>query len=1115
MKQFFKHTLMACMTFAATTATAAEWTKPVPAASEVASGTTYYLYNEGYSMFINQGEAWGTQAIVAKEGLAAKVDNISDGVYTITFLKTSKGDNKQFFRSSTDPKIGNGVKGAFVDGGGKAAEAINWSVTAYGDGTYVIGLPTDNSAYVSGEALGVDTEHAGSVSPTYGTYWDIPVGNDNTKWRFVSEADYAAYFVALDTYDLALLLAEEIEKAKEEGLDVTKAEAVYANTESTKEQVQAAIDDLYLQRSMKGSVDNPADVTGKIANPNFDTDTKGWTSTTGAGSNKIASNQQGDFTVPFYENWNPKEKPLKGMMYQKLTGLPSGVYLLRAAVSAQSQATAMCENGTYLFGNDIMVPVTSVEPVYMQTFVPVDADTLSLGLYMSEDNKNNWVGIDNVSLAYYGGTIESYQHMATHFDNWKESIDGMTVTQSIITMVDEQVAIIASATEASAAIEAFKKASAGINDAYANAAAYEKLQSAVDYANYDAELDYQPLTDYIAECENMISEATATTEELLAAYKRIYELIDEGRRSQMKPGDDATALILNADFTESTADVPYSGFGNWTITGTNNFASNGKPNTQSGVAEVWVNAFELSQKVEGLQNGVYKLSTQAYYRYPEKNGDPYADYVAGNVKDVEIASLFINDSEQGLPNVFSGRQTVSMGVNERIDADGGYTPNDKASAAKYFENNLYPVEVCGVVTDGTMTLGIHGKNDNHWVLWGAFKLEFEGKDAKVLTDVLGKAIAEYGSLAEQPQGNGPKSALVATLDEARTALSSGNGDAMFAAYTKLMNDAKESKTSIDAYADLVVANGVLANTIDLYQDDADATLLREAIDLNSTVTTALNNGTYGNEEAMAKVAEVRKAIVTLKASAANDENPVDMTEVIVNPDFANNNADGWTVDAGTAKCGVQNTVFEGYSGAFDIHQVITGVPQGTYKISAKGFYRRGNSENANNCYLNDTTIIAASLYGNGADSIAMQNIVYVDDIAQNAGTGSWKSITINDAEYFYPNDRATARNRFDNELYENELFTCVGEDGILVIGMRNTNPLAEDWSAVSNFRLTCYGKNSKYAESTGISDINAANAKTVEIYNVNGMRVNAPVKGINILKIEANGKTVTKKVVIK
>ena len=300
-----------------------------------------------------------------------------------------------------------------------------------------------------------------------------------------------------------------------------------------------------------------------------------------------------------------------------------------------------------------------------------------------------------------------------------------------------------------------------------------------------------------------------------------------------------------------------------------------------------------------------------------------------------------------------------------------------------------------------------------------------------------------------------------------------------------------------------------------YKDDADATLLREAIDLNSTVSTALNNGTYGNEEAMAKVAEVRKAIVTLKASAANDENPVDMTEVIVNPDFANNNADGWTVDAGTAKCGVQNTVFEGYSGAFDIHQVITGVPQGTYKISAKGFYRRGNSENANNCYLNDTTIIAASIYGNGADSIAMQNIVYVDDIAQNAGTGSWKSITINDAEYFYPNDRATARNRFDNELYENELFTCVGEDGILVIGLRNTNPLAEDWSAVSNFRLTCYGKNSKHAESTGISDINAVDAKTVEIYNVNGMRVNAPVKGINILKIEANGKTVTKKVVIK
>lgn len=1113
MRHLFKQLLAGTFALAGATIQAAEWKVPVPAASEPESGSVYYLYNVGYSMFVNQGEAWDTQAIVSKQGMAAKVDNIADGVYTITFLKTSKGDNRQYFRTSTDDKIGKGVKAAFVDGNGKGTDVTYWSVTASGNGNYTIGLPTDNSAYTDGEALGVDTLHAGAVSPTFGTYWDIPAGKDNTIWRFISETDYQNYFTALETYDEAMRLAEEIEKAKADGLDVSEAEAVYANTSSTIEEIRNAINNLYLQRTANASVGNPVDLTGKIVNPNFDDGINGWISTTGAKSNKTATNQQGDFIPPFYENWNPKETPLKGKIYQKLAGLPEGVYQMKAAVSAQSQATALCEEGTFFYGNSIITAVKSVEPIFMQAFVPVNADSLELGLLMNDNNKNNWVAIDNVSLVYYGNSIESYRHMATLFDNWKEAIDGMTVTQSIVNMVDDELAKLSSAADADAAVAAYKKAVDGVNDAYANAAAYEKLIAALDYAEYDAGLDYAPLNEWIEQCHTMLDEATASTEEIIAAVERIYSLIEEGRRNQLQPGDNATSLLVNPDFTESAADVPYSGFGNWNITGTNNFASNGKPNTSNGVAEVWVNAFELSQTVSGLQNGVYKLSTKAFYRYPEKNADPYAAYVNGEVVDVEVASLFANDGEQGIPNVFSGRQTASLGSNEKIDADGGHTPNDKATAAKYFEAGLYQTDVYGVVTDGTLTVGIHGKNDNHWVLWSPFTLVFEGKDATVLADVLQKAIAESGLLETKKQGKDVKSALSEALAAARNAVNGTDGEAMFNAYVALNKATAESRTSISAYAALEQANSLLANTIDLYQDDADTAILNDAIALNSSVNTELNNGSLSNDEAMGKIKTVNRTIIILKASAASDDNAVDMTDLIVNPDFVNNNTDGWTVEKMDAVCGVQNTVFEGYNGNFDICQIIEGAPEGTYKVSVNGFYRRGSSDNANSCYLNDSTIIGASLYGNGADSVQLRDIVYVDPIATSAGEGSWKFITVNEEKFFYPNDRATARNRFDNMIYENELFTNVGADGILKIGVRNTNKAKEDWTAMSNFRLTYYGANSSHASATGISGIGADTDRKVEIFTIDGVRVNAPVKGLNIIKTTIGGKTTVRKVV--
>ena len=137
---------------------------------------------------------------------------------------------------------------------------------------------------------------------------------------------------------------------------------------------------------------NPV-LTNLVVNPTFDTNTLGWSTTTGAANTGVASNQQGDFTVPFWENWNPDN--FTGKMYQVIENVPNGDYLLKAAV--------FCNNGgsgLYLYANDDKVLANTTAPTYHEVMTRVTDNRLEIGIIM-EEATNNWVGIDNVSLTYY------------------------------------------------------------------------------------------------------------------------------------------------------------------------------------------------------------------------------------------------------------------------------------------------------------------------------------------------------------------------------------------------------------------------------------------------------------------------------------------------------------------------------------------------------------------------------------------------------------------------------------------------------------------------------------------------------------------------------------------
>ena len=96
--------------------------------------------------------------------------------------------------------------------------------------------------------------------------------------------------------------------------------------------------------------------------------------------------------------------------------------------------------------------------------------------------------------------------------------------------------------------------------------------------------------------------------------------------------------------------------------------------------------------------------------------------------------------------------------------------------------------------------------------------------------------------------------------------------------------------------------------------------------------------------------------------------------------------------------------------------------------------------------------------------------------------------------------------------YLNELPFYVGADGEATIGLSKTETLANDYAVVGAWSLYYYGPgNSVDKIATGIEDIrpNASSAEMTPVayYSLSGVRLSAPQKGINIVRM-SNGQTV-------
>ena len=223
------------------------WTVPAPTGLEFTDvtldGQHYYLFNPASNLFFASGNEWNTRASLASFGYEvwftpAEEEGAPEGSYVFN-------DNCQH------PDRQLGEKTLFTDDGGSTwcdrGSQANWSwtVTKAGDFYRIqnVALIAKVSSY-EGKFFGwngtADNRLYMLDPATEGVSVDWKFVTVDSYEEFIYTAEYADYKAAAEVYFSGMALGASLKAAEELGINIATWLAVYTNTSSTKEELDAA-----------------------------------------------------------------------------------------------------------------------------------------------------------------------------------------------------------------------------------------------------------------------------------------------------------------------------------------------------------------------------------------------------------------------------------------------------------------------------------------------------------------------------------------------------------------------------------------------------------------------------------------------------------------------------------------------------------------------------------------------------------------------------------------------------------------------------------------------------------------------------------------------------------
>ncbi len=819
-----------------------------------------------------------------------------------------------------------------------------------------------------------------------------------------------------------------------------------------------------------------------------------------------------------------------------------------------------------------------------------EGESLRIGA-RNENGANDWVIVDNFELWYLGNTLEAYKLWAAQV-NLPEADPSKYYGQPDLDAYNAVRTALSDATTKEAIMEAVKGVGAAEDLLTASNAAYEKYVAEIDgfsqwmadnQVNQETEefgklyiymMEYEEpngangypngSAKFIIDYENGATVGTLSAEDINAEFELISEMKAAAMNASLHKGMPLTYLIKNPRFERGTGSRD-----NWTVP-----EWNGSKLTDIRVpqAEFWNrNPFDFYQDIndEVIQPGLYSVSVQAYYR-PGNSANAWSWYLedpemVGNAK--VNTYVYLNEFASPIKNVMEITYPTNLANNcvAHTTAEGStvYSLNGMASANVAFaytsEEENFTKHVYGLVTEeeaGHIRLGIKkdvAKSED-WTLFGNFQITYMGKDftglKEVLEDYLGRdanlnseticaddyeawdqaiqATANYKS--EKPDANGDSDQLYKwVIDLAK-------------AYNKCL----ESETVIPQLETaLTELEGFLWDhedymDPDVYDEiDAWTQEVREKMDPAGDGSVA-PEGTVDDYKKY--IEECAEQLEKAKLSLIDfDTLPANVTAMIVNPRYENNDNKGWS---GTTPGFQSYRNAEVYQGTFDTYQTVKLPKDGYYRLSVRGFERFGSA-------ADDYAVETAGTYADNTNAVLYAKVGeetyshHITHLAKGAVTdaemanfaGSWQNVgtglhvtdNMQGASsffYYYENDQDNLEENADGELvvidptagyFFNQIFFKANA-GEAVIGLKKETrkQTSRDWCCWADWQLWYFGTEVP----TGIEEIQNTNAIAAptqrSIYNLGGAKVNQLQRGFNIVRtVDAEGNVKVQKIFVK
>lgn len=1152
---------------------------PDPVQLKLDGTDTVYIKNVKAEKWLVNGNAYGTQTSLGDKGMAIaivpnKTKDVPNGTFTLFNNSADDTYGRKIFTNSFDENGGN----SYVDYNNQGIEKCNWEIWTK-DGSKRFEIQADTIANLKNTSntragwnpndTGKDGKGEDAVDQLFRPALNMHA-EGASEYGVEWEAYPVTYFYRLDK------LMPAINDAIDEGLVIPKAIEAYNNPNASYADLRNAmryISDVRRNVTLgNATAENPVSLNEFISNANCDAldgwnhdcvyDENGNVGSGGHGTNW--QKQSAKYTAPdgfetstFLERWisassNPEAGDAAGTghlsdgyLSQTLTNLPAGAYKISCYAMAcqQDKGAGYKVEGVSLFANTNSkenTKVVATDPGVPQKFEFMfevkEGENVNFGLKL-ENATANWLFVDEFKVDYYGADAQmmyllDMQNVASDAQGTAETAvayQGYVDTVNELAEEGMNMTTDASKEEILALKAKIQEAVAVMNS---SAAKYAELQTLNDeIQNFLA--DGGNATDDLMALLDDCGDGTTLDDLIVANHSLDNDQIDEymgklktelelSRKQSIKAGTDLTYMIQNPTFDTGNGD-------GWTGDKTVN------KDTQN--CEAYEATFDMYQEIVAPQDGVYEISAQAFHRVTNNDN---ASVAHDNGSEDITAVLYANNMESKFASPYTYGLDAASGGDpadwKYTTADGTevYIPNSMKGFAAACEANpeAYKTTVTILLKAGeTVRMGVRetkrpSANAGDWAIWDNFSMKFLGGDQAAIDQVSGPVIEQGTALF----GSKMNAEVRATLESAITVLKE-NGS------IKAINAAADAitaaKTSVDAYQTLGTAVESAQTRYDnneaVYKTSAEAKAVFSAA--KASADAAYNNGTVADADVPAAIQALNEAVTKYviydNAKLASKDNHVDISNVLVNNDFATMDKTGWTVKKGNIGFQAGNSVeaAEFYNCDFDLKQKIVGLPAGTYYLKSKAYYRDGNNASAfadenetvkkyetnENAFLyfatSDSTFEATeALKPIAACQIAEANLNEYAHLGSTDGMVKYVEGATSDENLWIPNNMITAQAFFKSEQvgskYETEPLKIVYDGkSEFYIGAYKDVKVTNDWTIIKNFTLEYAGYDPNDPV-TAIKDIeNAAGTTTMgtKIYNAAGMLIGKLQRGINVV----------------